>query len=177
MRAQAQNNIYVIPAPSVFTFGQAMLFSAACCIPAILSLAAFSYQIKEFHWRNNNEKKTDARADTTIKKADTTTGRLMKRVDVPVFSVVILAILIIGEINFWSIQVSWQTEPIGSVGTSFSPCVSPKANIHRPVVAYCRHYPHYSRISIYLVGGQIRQSGNLRRGQSRHFTHRRFVAR
>ena len=122
MRAGAQNNIYSHSGTEhFFTFGQAMLLSAACCIPAILSLAAFFYQIKDFDWRNSKkEKTTDSRTDT-IKKADTTTGKLMKRVDIPVFSLVILAILIIGEINFWSIQVRWQTEPIGTVGTSSLP--------------------------------------------------------
>jgi hypothetical protein len=117
MRKGAQNNIYVIPAPSIFTFGQAMLFSAACCIPAILSLVAFFYQIKDYDWEKGKREKTaDLRPDTLI-KADMTTGEFMKRIDVPVFSCVILGILIIGEINFWSAQVRWQTEPITTIGT------------------------------------------------------------
>jgi hypothetical protein len=122
IRRGAQNNIYVIPSPTRFPFGEAMLFSAACCIPAILSLVAFFYQIKEFDWRNNRENVTDSRTDT-IKKADNTTGELMKRVDIPVFSSVILAILIIGEYNFWSVQVNWQTEPIATVGMAIYHCI------------------------------------------------------
>ena len=154
MRAGAQSNIYVIPAPSVFTFGEAMLFSAACCIPAILSLVAFFYQIKEFDWRNRKKKKTTADARTeTIKMAETTTRELMKRVDILVFSVVIIAILVIGELNFWSVQLRWQSEPIGTVGMILCPCSPQKANNHRRVVAYCGYSPRYSRICIYLVGG------------------------
>ena len=65
MRAGAQNNIYVIPAPSIFTFGQAMLFSAACCIPAILSFAAKIYQIKDIdRSTSKKDKTTDSRTDT-----------------------------------------------------------------------------------------------------------------
>jgi len=67
IRRGAQNNIYVIPAPNIFTFGQAMLFSAACCIPAILSLVAFFYQIKDFDWKNDKDKITDLRTDTEKK--------------------------------------------------------------------------------------------------------------
>lgn len=51
MRRDAANNIYVIPAPTVFTFGTATLLSAACCIPPILSMASMWNKILEINWR------------------------------------------------------------------------------------------------------------------------------
>jgi hypothetical protein len=117
MRAGAQNNIYVIPAPNILTFGEAMLFSAACCIPALLSLVAFFYQGKESDWMDSQNNTGDPGMDrATIEKAEKTTRKFLKRVDILVFGIAILGILIIGELNFWSVQVKWQTEPIGTVG-------------------------------------------------------------
>jgi hypothetical protein len=51
MRQDAANNIYVIPAPTVFSLGTATLLSAACCIPPILSMASMWNKILEINWR------------------------------------------------------------------------------------------------------------------------------
>jgi hypothetical protein len=51
MRRDAANNIYVIPAPTVFTLGTATLFCAACCIPPILSMVSMWNKILEINWQ------------------------------------------------------------------------------------------------------------------------------
>lgn len=51
MRRDAASNIYVIPAPTVFTLGTATLLSAACCIPPILSMASMWDKILAINWR------------------------------------------------------------------------------------------------------------------------------
>lgn len=43
----------------------------------------------------------------------------LNAVEVPLFSAAVLAILIIGERNFFSHQVDYQTEPIASIGESW----------------------------------------------------------
>lgn len=42
--------------------------------------------------------------------------RFLSVVEVPVFGAAVLAILIIGEMNFFTKQVRYQTEPIASIG-------------------------------------------------------------
>jgi hypothetical protein len=42
-------------------------------------------------------------------------------VELPVFGAAVLAILVIGEKNFWSRPVNYMTEPIASIGECSSP--------------------------------------------------------
>jgi hypothetical protein len=51
MRQGSANNIYVIPAPTVITFSNGMLLSAACCIPAILYMIPMFFKIVEKNWK------------------------------------------------------------------------------------------------------------------------------
>jgi hypothetical protein len=123
------NNIYVIPAPNILPFGTATLLAAACCLPAILSLVSMWNRIAEFKWRQRFFPKRDnTRPDETIEGTNGATTNQMKKVqedikkylkiavEIPVFGAAVLAILIIGERNFWSTPVKYQTEPIASVG-------------------------------------------------------------
>ena len=43
--------------------------------------------------------------------------RFLSVVEVPVFGAAVLAILILGEMNFFTKQVRYETEPIASIGT------------------------------------------------------------
>jgi hypothetical protein len=64
----------------------------------------------------------------------------LSAVEIPVFGAAVLAILIIGEKNFFSGPVNYQTEPIASVGKyslSFAICrllTSSQANGHQSLV-------------------------------------------
>jgi hypothetical protein len=128
MRGGSANNIYVIPAPERLTFGTATLFSAACCIPAILSLVSMWNKILEVNWKTRfGDPDEEERRNETISGTNGATVEKMKgvnamirsflsAVEVPVFGAAILAILIIGERNFFSDQVNYQTEPWASIG-------------------------------------------------------------
>ena len=122
------DNIYVIPAPERLTFGTATLLAAACCIPAILSLISMWDKILEINWKNRiGGGDADERNDELIEGTNGATIGNMNRindvirhllsvVEVPVFYGAVLAILIIGERNFFSPPVMYQTEPIASIG-------------------------------------------------------------
>jgi len=128
MRGGSANNIYVIPAPERLTFGTATLFSAACCVPAILSLVSMWNKILEVNWKARfGEPEEEEQRNETISGTNGATIEKMKgvnaiirsflsAVEVPVFGAAILAILIIGERNFFSAQVVYQTEPWANVG-------------------------------------------------------------
>jgi uncharacterized BrkB/YihY/UPF0761 family membrane protein len=42
--------------------------------------------------------------------------KLFSTIGMPIFGVLIVVLTIFGELNFWSTQVSYQTEPISSIG-------------------------------------------------------------
>ncbi|KAM7198719.1 hypothetical protein V8F20_006034 [Naviculisporaceae sp. PSN 640] len=127
MRKDAVNNIYVIPVPGTpLTTGTATLIAAACCIPAILLLVSMWNTILENNWQSRFGRK-DEDLDDIIEGTNAATLRKMRIVnkrigsflgivEALVFGGAVLAILIIGEINFFSPQTNYQTEPISSIG-------------------------------------------------------------
>ncbi|KAL2257702.1 hypothetical protein VTK26DRAFT_9282 [Humicola hyalothermophila] len=124
MRDGSADNIYVVPRPRVFTFGAATLVSAACCIPAILSMVSTWDKIVRINWK---KRFGDLDADEVIEGTNGATVGKMKRVnakireflsvvEVPLFGGAVLTIIIVGEMNFWSAPVNYQTEPITNIG-------------------------------------------------------------
>lgn len=128
LRQGSANNIYVIPTPDKLTFGTATLLAAACCIPAILSLVSMWNKILEINWKIRfGGRDIDRPGDELIEGTNGATVAKMSRVDglirlllsaieIPVFGAAVLAILIIGERNFFSPQVSYQSEPMAAIG-------------------------------------------------------------
>ncbi|KAJ8059099.1 hypothetical protein OCU04_012075 [Sclerotinia nivalis] len=126
MRRGSANNIYVIPAPDKLTFDTVTLLSAACCIPAILSLVSMWNKIRETNWNNRfgrKEEPIDAPIEGTnnatvgqMKEVNSLIRFFLSAIEVPVFIGAVLAILILGERNFFSRQVAYQTEPIATIG-------------------------------------------------------------
>lgn len=128
MRGGSANNIYVIPAPDKLTFNMATLIAAACCIPAILSLVSMWNKILEINWKTRfGNRDENERIDEPIEGTNGATIEKMRSVnalvrlfvsavEIPVFGAAVLAILILGEWNFFSPQVKYQTEPIASIG-------------------------------------------------------------
>lgn len=129
LRSGAANDIYVIPAPDQLTFGTATLLAAACCIPAILSLVFTWIKILDLKWKTpfSEEAGDEQRIDEPIEGTNGATVGKMQRVnalvrlflsvvEIPVFGAAVLAILIMGERNFFSSQVGYQTEPIAAIG-------------------------------------------------------------
>lgn len=128
MRTGAVNNIYVIPVPNSpgLTIGTATLIAAACCLPAILQLVSMWNTILERNWQSRFGRK-DEDLDDIIEGTNAATLRKMRLVnkrigsflgivEALVFGCAVLAILILGEINFFSPQIKYQTEPIESIG-------------------------------------------------------------
>jgi hypothetical protein len=124
LRAGATSEIFVIPVPTRLTFNAAMLLAAGFCIPAILSLVFTWDKILEINWKR---REPTEHLDEVIEGADVT-GRELRNIsntvrkflsviEVPLFGGAVLAILGIGEANLFSHQVSYQTEPMASIGT------------------------------------------------------------
>ena len=134
MRGGSADNVYVIPAPSVLPFGAATLLATACCLHALLWLISMWDKILEINWRNFRNRQTDEeQAELANEQISGTNGATNKRmgmvndmikvvlglVVIPIFFGAGLAILIIGEFNFYSQQVRYETEPMASIGKSF----------------------------------------------------------
>lgn len=118
MRGGSANNIYVIPAPDKLAFGVATVLAAACCIPAILLLITVLNKILKINWMKRDSKKDKDKQDG--EPAEGTNGATIAKrrraVLASVFGGAVLAIVIIGERNFFSPQVDYQTEPIAAIG-------------------------------------------------------------
>ncbi|KAI1650927.1 uncharacterized protein F4817DRAFT_213905 [Daldinia loculata] len=124
LRQKATDEIYVIPAPKRLAFNAVTLLAAACCIPAVLSLVSMWNKILEINWKSRFG---PAKGDQLIEGTNGATVETMSKVnhvvrlflstlEVPLFSAAVIAIIIFGELNFFSPEVSYQTEPMGSIG-------------------------------------------------------------
>ncbi|KAF1851414.1 uncharacterized protein K460DRAFT_271768 [Cucurbitaria berberidis CBS 394.84] len=123
LRGGAASNVNVIPVPHVLTFNALMLLSAGFCIPAILSLIFTWDKILEINWKRRRETE---RLDDRIEGANITVREMkginnvvrlfLSVVEIPVVAGVILTIICLGEANFFSPQVRYDTEPMGSFG-------------------------------------------------------------
>ena len=117
MRQDAANNIYVIPAPTRLTFGTVTLLCAACCIPAILTLISMWNKILEINWRSRYGVPTEKDPEEKkVKDINNLIKRFLNVIEAPIFGIAVVVILILGEINLFSYQVRYQTEPIASIG-------------------------------------------------------------
>ncbi|KAF4620188.1 hypothetical protein G7Y89_g14633 [Cudoniella acicularis] len=133
MRGGSANNIYVIPAPDMLSFNTATLLAAACCVPAVLSLVSMWNKILKINWKSRfgdeDEKMdepisgTNGATEGKMRKVNGLIRFFLSAIEIPVFGAAVFAILIIGERNFWSQQVRYQTEPIATIG-QWSPIVT-----------------------------------------------------
>ena len=127
MREGSADNIYVIPAPHIITFGAATLIAAASCIPAILSMVSMWDKIVKINWKERFGYPDDpVDPNELIEGTNATVGKMNKVnekireflsvVEVPLFGGAVLALIVVGELNFWSRPVEYQTEPIANIG-------------------------------------------------------------
>lgn len=129
LRRDAASDIYVIPAPRELSFNAATLLAAACCIPAILSLVSTWIKILEKNWEKlpGQHRPGEKREDQPISGTNGATPKHMTwiaakiqswlmLIEIPVFFAAVLAILVKGEMNFFSEQMRYQTEPMSGVG-------------------------------------------------------------
>lgn len=128
MRQNSANNIYVVPAPYVLTFGASTLIAAACCIPAILSMVTTWDKIVRTNWRRrfgdpDADELIEGTNGATVGKMKTVNDRVrefLSVVEIPLFGGVVIALIIVGEINFFSPPVYYQTEPMANVGRQYT---------------------------------------------------------
>ncbi|KAK4228708.1 hypothetical protein QBC38DRAFT_148830 [Podospora fimiseda] len=123
MRKGAADEIFVVPAPTILTFGTATLLSAACCIPAVLSMASMWDKILKINWKERFGDPDDEIIEGTngatygrMNQVNEIIRGLLSVIEIPLYAAAVVAILVIGERNFWSEQVYYQTEPMGNVG-------------------------------------------------------------
>ena len=130
LRAGPAANIGVIPIPTVLTFNTGMLLATACCVPAVVSMMFTWDKILALHWKRrfgnreqneqsrNNEpiEGTNGATEAQMNSINGTIRRVLSLIEVPLFGGAIVTLLIVGEINFFSPQLQWETEPIASVG-------------------------------------------------------------
>ncbi|KAK7754021.1 hypothetical protein SLS62_004120 [Diatrype stigma] len=124
LRRDSTSNIYVIPSPFYLTFGTGVLLAAACCIPAVLSLVSMWNKILEINWKTKSPQDTDdehiegtnGATVGQMKGVNAVIRRFLSVIEVPIFGAGVLALVIIGELNFFSTPVKYQTEPITGIG-------------------------------------------------------------
>ncbi|CAJ2504991.1 Uu.00g123850.m01.CDS01 [Anthostomella pinea] len=122
LRRGATNEIFVIPAPDRLTFNAATLVAAACCVPAILSLIYTWIKILEVNWKNSYGHHDEPISGTNgatigkMKGVNAVIRTFLSTVEVPLFGGAVIVILVFGELNFFSRQVNFQTEPMTSIG-------------------------------------------------------------
>lgn len=59
---------------------------------------------------------TNGATDEKMEQINGLINLFLEAVEIPVLSAIALAILIIGERNFWSVPVGYQIEPIATIG-------------------------------------------------------------
>ncbi|KAK4098007.1 hypothetical protein N658DRAFT_518282 [Parathielavia hyrcaniae] len=124
MRKGSANDIYVIPTPHVFRFGAATLVAAGCCVPGILSSVSTWDKIVRTNWAKkfgapDADQVIEGTNGATIggmKDVNNVIRRLLSVVEIPMLGGAVLALIIIGERNFWSGPVQYQTEPPANIG-------------------------------------------------------------
>ncbi|KAK4034176.1 hypothetical protein C8A01DRAFT_49373 [Parachaetomium inaequale] len=124
MRDGSADNIYVVPAPYILNFGAATLIAAASCVPGILSMVSIWNKIAKTNWRKQfgapdvDEviEGTNGATVKGMKSVNNVIRRLIGFVEVPVFGGGVLAVIVAGELNFWSKPLYFQTEPIANIG-------------------------------------------------------------
>lgn len=126
IRRGSANNIYIVPAPDRISFGMAALLAAACCIPAVLHLMSMWNKILQINWKSRfGNQDVDRQAPIegtngatleTMKKVNADIRKFLIFPEIVVFGGAVLFILVVGEMNFFSPQVSWQSEPMSAIG-------------------------------------------------------------
>ncbi|OBR15030.1 CoA-transferase family III [Colletotrichum higginsianum IMI 349063] len=120
LRTKAASEIFVVPVPTKLPLGNSMFLAAAECVPAILSLVSMWVKITNPDVENGRENEPIPGANGAtfgnMKSINARIRDFLNAVEIPVFAGAVVAILIIGEINFSSPQMDYHTEPMGSIG-------------------------------------------------------------
>jgi hypothetical protein len=91
-----------------------------------LSLIFTWDKILEINWKRRRDESLSENLNETVEGANVTVGELkginsvvrmfLSVIEIPLYGGAVIAILSIGEANFFSRQVSYQTEPMQAIG-------------------------------------------------------------
>lgn len=141
------------------------------------------YKILETNW---NFRFGPRNADEHIDGTKATEGRMrginevirrfLSVVEVSVFGAAVLAILVIGELNFSTAEMRYQTEPLASIGTFLALLARSDTGasfeailmLARPMGTNCWYCACHDRLSVFALGSKFRHFGN--RVPVDHFT-------
>lgn len=125
IRNGSTNNVYVIPAPTILTLGGAILIAAGSCFPAIFLLlhvwnGVFRAKGKPRVGNRDEDVASENPNGVTIGQVERNTTRMSRisrnTLGLALFLCLEIALLFLGELNFFSPQVYYETEPMTSVG-------------------------------------------------------------
>ncbi|KAF2972539.1 hypothetical protein GQX73_g892 [Xylaria multiplex] len=126
IRQDPTNEPDVIPVPQRLTFGAVILLAAGSSIPPVLTLIFTWEKILEINWKrrfaqeeiesNDPIEGTNGATPKMITIINSTIRNFLSSIHIPLFSGIVVVLLILGELNFWSRPVIHQTEPFSSVG-------------------------------------------------------------
>ncbi|KAI1092792.1 hypothetical protein F5B19DRAFT_452742 [Rostrohypoxylon terebratum] len=196
LRKDATDEIFVIPIPTKLTFNTGILLAAACCIPAVLSLISMWNKILEINWKSrfglgDEDELIEGTNGATVAKMTGVNAMVklfLSTLEIPILSAAVIAILVFGELNLWSIQVLWQTEPIASIVLAALGSLyvllsvdldainrgeTPEAFRHH---CHCAHHHYHGdpypspRTRTYSSGGSV-DAGSTHGGASDHVQH------
>ncbi|KAL7913962.1 hypothetical protein GGI35DRAFT_490333 [Trichoderma velutinum] len=119
IRIGSSNNIYVVPAPKTLTFGAATLVAAGCCIHTVIWMAVMTVRFNprvDSYETNKPISGTNGATKGTLNDVNLMIHIFLSAAAVPVSGCAAVAIVIVGEINFFSSSVNYQAEPLASIG-------------------------------------------------------------
>ncbi|KAK4244314.1 hypothetical protein C7999DRAFT_43997 [Corynascus novoguineensis] len=124
MRTGTADDVNLVPRPYHLTFGAATLVAAASCVPGILSMVSIWNKIAKLNWNKQfgahdaDEviEGTNGATEKGMKSVNEVIRRLLSVVELPVFGGAVLALIIVGELNFWSPPLHFRIEPFENIG-------------------------------------------------------------
>ncbi|KAJ4855998.1 hypothetical protein T069G_09366 [Trichoderma breve] len=119
IRIGSANNIYVVPAPRTLTFGAATLVAAGCCIHTVIWMVVmterFNIRAKSYEI-NKPISGTNGATKGTMNDVNLMVHVFLSAAAVPLSGCTAVAIIVVGEINFFSNPVNYQAEPLAAIG-------------------------------------------------------------
>ncbi|KAI0907378.1 hypothetical protein F4823DRAFT_630380 [Ustulina deusta] len=126
IRKDPTNQPAIIPVPQRLSFSAVTLLAAASSIPPVLTLIFTWEKILEINWKRRFARE-EVKSNDPIEGTNGATPKMitfingairnfLSTIQIPVFTGIVVVLLVIGELNFWSTQVSYQTEPFSSIG-------------------------------------------------------------
>ncbi|KAI1171021.1 hypothetical protein F4777DRAFT_591519 [Nemania sp. FL0916] len=126
IRQDSTNAPAVVPVPHRLSFSAVTLLAAGSSIPPVLTIIFTWEKILEINWKrrfgqdevdmNETIEGTNGATPGMITVINGAIRNFLSSIQIPLFSGVVVVLLVLGELNFWSPQLLYQAEPFTSVG-------------------------------------------------------------